>query len=554
MKINISHILIISGLILISFSVRAQVDWVKPSAEIKDAQVVVEKDKVIDLRPVSRRYEPIPIEIAQVPTVKAPYEIKKIDVALPPISIQIRPQMMKPELLQKFFWGTVKLGYGNFNTAYLSASVGTKRSDEASINAQVDHLSSGKGPVDGKNSGSGTTSFVLGGKYFLSNTTLHGKVGYQRDAYRYYGYDTTLVVEEEDIKQTLNNISVNVGVANNNTEALADYALDLRYRFTNTADKTSESDLGLDFNVVAKPSDLWRVSFDVNADLITQKDVEVEKTNRRWLKAAPRVGYNLDQFKVAVGLGFYNHNDSLGSKQTHFFPEIFIGYQFAPSHQVNLSYSGAVEKVTLGSLYDQNLFLAPHIGVNHNVNPVDAKIFLSGSAGARFGYKVGAQLNTYKRYGYFVNDPLDSTRFSLVYDEGNSSRTRLFLDLSYAISHQVNLHGSVKLNGYQTADVAEAWHKPGVEASFRTHLFLFDRLSSDIDLFYLGGIKARAPVSGETIDLDGIIDINLNLSYAITPRASVFVNLMNVVGRNYQQFLNYPVRGFQVLGGLGYNF
>ena len=221
---------------------------------------------------------------------------------------------------------------------------------------------------------------------------------------------------------------------------------------------------------------------------------------------------------------------------------------------MNLSYTGGVEKVTLGSLYDQNLFLAPHIGVNHNVNPANLKAALTGSFGARFDYNLGAQFNSYQRYGYFVNSQTDTTKFTLVYDQGNSSRTQLFIDLAYAVSHQVNLHGSIKLNAYNTVDVAEAWHKPGFEATLRTHFFLFDKLSSDIDLFYLGGIKAQAPVSGATVELDNIVDINVNLSYAITPRASVVVNLMNVIGNNYQRYLNYPVRGFQFIGGFGYNF
>lgn len=535
--------------------VLGQVDWVKPTAEIEDAQVVIEKDKVIKLNGVSRRYEPIPIEIPTVSKVQAPYNIPKVDVALPPMKIVLRPQTMKPELLQKFFWGTIKAGFGNYTTPYFSASVGTKRSDDYSLNLQVDYLQSEKGPVDGKNSGAGFANAVLGGKYFLNNSTLSGSVSYGRNAYHFYGYDQSLTFSPDDIKQTLNKVEFMGSISGNNTDSPVDYNLDVRYNYVSDAYDVSEGDLGLTFGLSAKPVEHLDILFNVQTDFISQKDQEVAETKRRYIYAKPVVGYQWNEFKFSVGGTYVNENDSLSAdKESHFFPHFGIGYKFNRSHQVNLSYSGTVERVTLRELYHDNLYLDRHISVNHNVNPVSLHLGADGSFGSRFGYKIGLQYDQFKRKGYFINSGSDSTRFDVVYDQGDSRLTQFYAQLDYTVANTFKLSGRVNSFNYNTIDIAKPWHMPKIEAILRGHLFLFDKIGTDLALFYLGGIEAPSISTGEAVSLDNVIDLNIDLSYHITPRASVFASMMNIFGREYQLYQNYPTKGFQVVAGLAYNF
>ena len=540
---------------MISGSVIAQVDWVKPTAEIEDAQVVIEKDKVIHLNGVSRRFEAIPIELPKTSNIAGSYNIKKIDIKLPPMVVKFRPQTMKPELLQKFFWGTVKAGYGNYMSPYLSASFGTKRSDESNVNVQLNHLSSARGPIDGKNSAAGVTDLNAVGKFFLNTVTVGGELGYSRANFHFYGYDTTLVVDPASIRQHLNEYHVKAMVANSTTESPVDYTIGLQYDFVNDDYDSKESDFGVEVKLKSLLTDNLSIRAAVAGDFISQSDVEISSVSRRYVKIKPVLAYQWDDFLFELGLGFFNDNDSLSlTKTNHFYPHLGVNYKFFPAHAVKLTYQGRVERVTLRELYGLNPYLGQHINVNNTVNPVSINLSLNGNFNRKIGYQIGYQLDAFKRIGYFVNGSSDTTRFDVVYDLGNSTRNQFFAEVKYTQSTVFQISARINTYGYSTVDVEKAWHRPAYDASVRTNFFLFNKIGADINLFLLGGINSQEPITGAVVKLDDVIDLNVELDYAISPRASVFVKFMNILGKEYQLYLNYPVKGFQAMIGFGYNF
>ena len=543
------------AIFMISGSVTAQVDWVKPTAEIEDAQVVIEKDKVINLNGVSRRFEAIPIELPKISNVAASYNIKKINIVLPPMVVKIRPQTMKPELLQKFFWGTVKAGYGNYRSSYLSASFGTKRSDESNVNVQLNHLSSARGPVDGKNSAAGITDLNATGKVFLNTITVGGELGYARAGYHFYGYDTTQVVDRDSIRQHLNKYHVRATIANSTSESVVDYTIGIQYDFINDDYKSKESDFGVAVKLKSILTDNLNIRAVIAADFIGQSDAEVSSVNRRYIKVKPILGYNWDDFFFELGLGYFNDNDSLSfSKTNHFYPHLGVHYKYFPAHAVKLTYQGREQRVTLRELYGLNPYLGQHINVNNTVNPVSINLSFDGNFNRKVGYQIGYQFDSFKRIGYFVNTSPDSTRFDVVYDLGNSTRNQFFAEVKYTQSASFQISARINTYGYSTVDVVKAWHRPAYDASVRTNFFFFDKIGADINLFLLGGINAQEPITGAVVKLDNVIDINVELDYAISPRASVFAKFLNLLSNEYQLYLNYPVKGFQAMIGFAYNF
>ena len=58
----------------------------------------------------------------------------------------------------------------------------------------------------------------------------------------------------------------------------------------------------------------------------------------------------------------------------------------------------------------------------------------------------------------------------------------------------------------------------------------------------------------EEVTLKGFFDLNFSMDYTFLKRWTVFVNFNNVTGKHYERWTNYPVQGFQVLGGLKYRF
>ena len=72
------------------------------------------------------------------------------------------------------------------------------------------------------------------------------------------------------------------------------------------------------------------------------------------------------------------------------------------------------------------------------------------------------------------------------------------------------------------------------------------------DQFYEEG--TLLPTDPITITLDSYFDANAHLGYKINPQFSVFAKANNIVNKNYERWLNYPVQGIQFLAGLTYQF
>jgi len=161
------------------------------------------------------------------------------------------------------------------------------------------------------------------------------------------------------------------------------------------------------------------------------------------------------------------------------------------------------------------------------------------------------------RSGIVHNDKLGgigNTKFVIVYDTVSSNYNHIYGSVGYDITPNV----FVSLGGdhyfYTTSDVAEPWHRPRYKVKFFSKFKLADKFNITADAYFMGGLKARAPVTGQVEELDPILDISVGLEYLISKQASIFVNTYNVIGKEYERYLNYPSRQLQVIGGLSYSF
>ena len=56
------------------------------------------------------------------------------------------------------------------------------------------------------------------------------------------------------------------------------------------------------------------------------------------------------------------------------------------------------------------------------------------------------------------------------------------------------------------------------------------------------------------VTLKSFFDANAHLGYKFSERLTFFLKLNNIGNQAYEKWLNYPVQGFQVLGGANYKF
>jgi hypothetical protein len=83
---------------------------------------------------------------------------------------------------------------------------------------------------------------------------------------------------------------------------------------------------------------------------------------------------------------------------------------------------------------------------------------------------------------------------------------------------------------------------------------IYSKIILSADIIAQGGMKALDPLTAETVSLASAFDLKVKAEYIFSNRFSVFAQLNNITGSEYPLYLNYPVRGFQFMGGLTWSF
>ena len=102
---------------------------------------------------------------------------------------------------------------------------------------------------------------------------------------------------------------------------------------------------------------------------------------------------------------------------------------------------------------------------------------------------------------------------------------------------------------------------PFSRPTFTTHLNLGynmgDKFLWKASIYTMNARKTRELLDGTSYNdviLKGLVDLNLGLDYRYNKNVSLFVNLNNLANNQYQRWMNLPVYGFNVLGGLTVSF
>ena len=103
---------------VLSIQLQAQDDNWDEEGEIEDAEVVIEKDRQIELPPASRSYEkvaPLPLQIDRS---EQSYNYERVPFQSTQFAPNIRVLTIKEQPLPKLYGNYIKAGIGNFGTAY----------------------------------------------------------------------------------------------------------------------------------------------------------------------------------------------------------------------------------------------------------------------------------------------------------------------------------------------------------------------------------------------------------------------------------------------------
>ncbi|HBH24351.1 MAG TPA: hypothetical protein DDY13_13120 [Cytophagales bacterium] len=537
-------------IVLLSSSVVAQTE----RGEIESGEFVINKDLEIKLPQYDRYFEKIPPLPVDDTEKKTYFSIPDFEVATPPLTPRLRVLKLKNEKPQPAYRNYVRLGFGNYTSPYFEGFITNGNQDKVALDVHAIHLSSGSGPVDDEFSADSHSGINAHATIFGKKATTTFGVNYQRDAVRYYGYESFELITEDSIKQVYQRYGADVKIQNTKGDGEVDYEIDLGYQRQVNSQSNSEGLFNIDAALEFDLSEGFDAFLGASA-LVGQYKAESETLNRNVYKIQPAIGFYRDDLWIKAGLNMVIQNDTSGTLSgALIYPVIQGEYNILDQFLVYGGIEGDLNVNTWQSFTAGNAFVAPAIRLEHTSKPIEVSIGVKGNIMNEVGYDVGASYGAYKNMAYFVNNPLIPQHFQVVYDDGTSGLLTLRGGLDYAKKDVAGANLKLAYFNYNTNNIDRPWHRPAFESELNVWYNLYDKIRISTDWFYLSGIEALDTDGASALELDNIFDINLSIDYAFSDKYSAFVNVNNMLGKNYQRYYRYPVRGIQVMLGVSASF
>lgn len=518
-----------------------------------EVEIVTEVENTVPQ--VDRHFEKIPPRPAEQITPPIRYDFQSFSFLAPQINPAIRPLKIKAESPGDIYGGYVRAGYGNFGSPLLEGYITSRKDRDKLIGAHLYHFSSAKGPVDGKNSGSGNTTLSVFGRTFSQSVALSGRIDAENRATHFYGYPEGTEVDRSDIRQAYNRFRIGGDISNAKS---GDFGYKLGGQLSYLADKfdAREFEIDLDFGTSFKVSDESKLVLNADYALMNRNDAGIEKKARSLFTVSPSFAFSpVEDLKVNLGLSLAFENDTLGSKDLHVYPNISASYPVSPSVDVVAALTGGIEKVSLQTLSYKNIWIEPGVPLQHASKVFDLAVGINAKLGNKVAAHAGVSFASFKNMHFFVNSADDVSKFEVEYEDGNFRRSNLYGSISYAQSEKVKLMLRGDLYTYgRSDDDREAWHLPLYKLNANASFNVAKKLLFNFDVIGQGGMKAFDPLTSETKTLEGALDLNAKMEYLFSESFSFFLQFNNITGNEYPLFMNYPVRGFQVLGGITWSF
>ncbi len=480
----------------------------------------------------------------------------------------------------KIFDNYATLGFGNFTSALAEfySNFQLNRSDNVGLYL---HHNSSQGGIE---------EISLDDKFYntfldLNYTSRTRKytygleLGAEHQLYNWYGLPETPALTQEQINAIdpqQNYFGVRLG-GKLQFDDLYFKKASLRYQFFGDALSSVEH------HVVAKPTfefeigdslittnfivDYLSGSFDRDLDPVLQTPNNYGILN---VGVNPSLVILKDNLTVNLGAAVYYSIDTENSDNDLFiYPKITASYRLIDDAVI--AYGGLEGDLIQNSYRDAvqtNPFISPTLVIEPTNRLYDAYFGLKGKFSDVVSYNFRGSYISEDEKPLFVNNqravvPLEG------YDYGNSFSYRYddvitlvgYGELNFEINKKFKLGVAAEYFNYDNEDEQEAWNLPDVKASISLDYQISKQWFAGAQLFYVG---ERKDINNEvaivptlplpTVTLDSYFDANVNLGYRLNDQLLFFVKGNNLAGENYERWVNFPVQGIQVLGGVTYKF
>ena len=512
------------------------------------------------------------------PTIEYPLLDKSMETS---ITIQgIEPSKIKiVDKLNRLYPGYVKVGLGNYTMPLGELYYNSTRNRSSSYGVHLKHLSSfgnikGYAPSQFDN-----TNGLVFGNFSTSNIKIESQLNWLNHGYHYYGIQNDSTIAKDSLK---NRVGLYGGAVNFSNIVRKDsnrllFNTGINYKYfheflkeglpeTNNA---REQNFGINTN--------WKYKhqgnlFSLDADLILnsykfgESDTSLlayqKQEKNHIVHFRPTImSYRFDN-KLKAEVGFDLNFDL--SANTVFKPIVVANASYILLNGMFIPYIGLDGGLTQNTYYSLN---RGNIFINSAIDLKNTKTFkfyagIRGTLSKTISFDLAFESIKWTDLPLYFNDTIfsDMYKFNVIYDEVTDLRFKG--SISYQKNEKLKLDAIGEYNIYSTVYQKYAWNLPTVKFTFRGNYNLFDKFYVKADFTFMDGRKSPKGILNpdatqnetDNFNLGLVADANLGFEYRYNKRVSAFVQFNNIANQKYMLWYNYPVFGFQVLGGVTFAF
>jgi len=465
----------------------------------------------------------------------------------PPTVKPLKPQR-KPSLRNNF----IKLGFGRFITPLLQLAIGNGREDSYEYGLDFTHFSAHK---DGKlefrkfREDYGT----LKGAFISKEHRLSGKLHFYNT--EYYNYADSLFTDRalDSARMTYTRVVAGLDLA-----TLYDPAKELSYNLGGQirlyTDRRSNRELHIDIT----PGIDYMFLDNLHAGAfgeITYSNARIggQTQNRFYASVQPRVRYAKDAIDATAGVNLDFYTNSVDTSSSFkVFPHIQASYAVNNMAKVEVGYSGRILYNQYSQMIQTNRFLDDSIQITPTIEKMNIHALVSGNANNKLDYMAKVSFRRQENALVYTLGA-DSIFFESAYDS-LTSILGIDLNASYHVSEEIKAGLGLSFNNYKTSTLQKYFHAVPLRLDVFASYTWNKKLTAKLESYIFGKTPLGLNASGEIVNRNVMIDLNLGVDYRISERFSVFLEANNLLANKYQRWLNYLERPFDYKGGITFIF
>lgn len=443
----------------------------------------------------------------------------------------------------------VKVGFGNLKTPFAQVGLSVGDGQRAGVNLYGRHVSSkGKIPFQDYS----TTNVELNTFLKSGNIEWDARLGALQENTKKYGFEPkTLTFPEDSLNVKLQTWRGRISFHNiNRTELGISYAPELRIDAFSDGLSNSESNTYINIPVQKSLGETFAVDLGITANLSRYKPEGKEDVNNNFLYISPSILYRSANINLQAGI-----RPAWDRSKSKLFPNVMA--EIATSDKRFSFQAGWVGYLrNSGFQYMANInpwIWTPETVYNSSIDERYAGF--KGSAGDHLSYSAKIAYNKITNQPLFTNDTVSFSggkSFRVI----NEPELKVFNfggELGYTIGETFSLISNIQFNQYKTKVAEKAWGLLPIE--FRTNLRLqvLKDLYLTTDLYTFDG-PLYLKKDGGRGNLGTAMDLSAGLEFKLVKNIKLWAQFNNMLNKEYQRWNQYPVYGFNFLGGVVFSF